>query len=823
MQGLAHVHGLSIVHRDLKPENIFIDSDGDVRIGDFGLARPGDYRTASSATKPAREVFGSFTKDIGTASYVAPEVRSAGNGKYNEKADMYSLGVILLEMSVSFATGMERAQTLAKLQRDPILPAALNIPERVTQGKIFMSLVQHKPSLRPSSSELLESGQIPVQDENESFRIARRLLADQKSHFRPQFISSLFPKPQITSDSAPVSENTSTDPMLAVTLLEDARAMSRSSPSDLDLQALIKQRLSSIFELRGAVERTDSPALFPYQACYPSEDVVQYLHPTGKVMQLPYDLILPHAMLLARQSRPERKTFIFDNVYRVGPLRDQPKIFGEANFDIVSESSLSLALREAEVIKVVDEILDAFPNLSSAQMCYHLNHSRILDAILDFCGIDQSKSSAVKETVSKLHTGEWTWAKVRHELRGPSIAVAATALDELERFDFRDAWEQAIPRLRAILKNTTNLEASFVHLQAVSTYLARFSIRRKIYVSPLSSYNEKFYKGNLLFQCLFDQKRRSVLAAGGRYDELIRGLQPITLRRNHVHAVGFQLAWTGLCADMTNYLRKVAKSKTKKKADNVLNVAWTTRRCDVLVDSFDPVLLDDVGVALLHELWSNNISAELAEMNAEDDKGNAYTKTEDLMEDHSWVILIKSEGLVKVRDASRDDESEIRASELVSHLRSEIRDRDRQEGRTPKASMQRHRSQQDTSTLDKDREVDIKVLTSQNKGKKVNRKTIIEEAQAHKREYLTACADSPIVAIETKDEVFDGIADTRLSDPNSWKEFIQSAAPGERQYLGQLQNMLKNTQKEATSANPNAIIYNFRTKACISYYLGKAS
>ncbi len=184
MQGLAHVHGLSIVHRDLKPENIFIDSDGDVRIGDFGLARPGDYRTTSSATKPAREVFGSFTKDIGTASYVAPEVRSAGNGKYNEKADMYSLGVILLEMSVSFATGMERAQTLAKLQRDPILPAALDIPERVTQGKIFMSLVQHKPSLRPSSSELLESGQIPVQDENESFRIARRLLADQKSHFR---------------------------------------------------------------------------------------------------------------------------------------------------------------------------------------------------------------------------------------------------------------------------------------------------------------------------------------------------------------------------------------------------------------------------------------------------------------------------------------------------------------------------------------------------------------------------------------------------------------------------------------------------------------
>ena len=60
-----------------------------MRIGDFGLARPGDYRTSiSNSRTETREVFGSFTKDVGTASYVAPEVRSAGNGKYNEKADV---------------------------------------------------------------------------------------------------------------------------------------------------------------------------------------------------------------------------------------------------------------------------------------------------------------------------------------------------------------------------------------------------------------------------------------------------------------------------------------------------------------------------------------------------------------------------------------------------------------------------------------------------------------------------------------------------------------------------------------------------------------
>ena len=87
LEGLAHIHGASIVHRDLKPENIFIDNSKDVRIGDFGLARPGDYQSSIKA-KGVEDPYTSFTKSVGTAFYVAPEVRSSGQGKYNEKADV---------------------------------------------------------------------------------------------------------------------------------------------------------------------------------------------------------------------------------------------------------------------------------------------------------------------------------------------------------------------------------------------------------------------------------------------------------------------------------------------------------------------------------------------------------------------------------------------------------------------------------------------------------------------------------------------------------------------------------------------------------------
>ena len=49
---------------------------------------------------------------------------------------------------------------------------------------------------------------------------------------------------------------------------------------------------------------------------------------------------------------------------------------GEVDFDIISPDTLDLALKEAEMIKVLDEIVDVFPSLSP--MCFHLGHSDLL-------------------------------------------------------------------------------------------------------------------------------------------------------------------------------------------------------------------------------------------------------------------------------------------------------------------------------------------------------------------------------------------------------------------------------------------------------------
>ena len=817
VQGLAHIHATSIVHRDLKPENIFIDTNGDVRIGDFGLARPGDYRMVNHIGTRKGEALGSFTRDIGTAFYVAPEVLSAGGGKYDEKADMYSLGVVFLEMNVSFATGMERAEGLAALQRaEPSLPPALESPERVTQEAIIRSLTQRQPSLRPSSIDLLNDGKIPVQDEDETLRMARRLVADPKSHLRHELIGSLFssqPSPDEMHDMGGPERVSSQK----LQILEDASAMSRSLPDDLELQTLVRDRLVSIFRRHGAVERTDSPALFPYHPCYPSSEVLRFLSPSGKVLQLPYDLVLPNAMLLARAgNKDERRTFVFDTVYRKDITEDQPRVFGEANFDIVSgDGSKNLGIHEAEAIKCLDEILDMFPHLASAHMCYHINHYYLLNLILGFCDIQQIRWPAVKETISKLNTGDWTWAKVRHELRAPPASIPGTCLDELERFDFRDGLNEAMTKLRSLLQRTAGLETIFDHLQTVVAHLDRFGVKRKIYLNPLSSYNEKFYNTSILFQCLYDQKKRSVFAAGGRYDQLIRDHQPITTRENRVHAVGFQLAWTGLTMGMMTYLKSHAKSKSKRKTREIDRSAWTHRRCEVLVDSFDPNLFASVGVEVLNRLWANDISAELAERDRR--KSSDYIRIAENRDVHGWVVLIKSEETIKVKNTARKEEAEVRLSELVSHLRSEIRERDREEGRMAFAKPPLHYqiSQTDSSGIATSREAEIKVVISQVKTKKINRKTVVEEARSRAREWRTASQDYPIIAIEIKEFTFDALAKTSLQEPDSWKKLVQDAPANERQYLALIQSTLEDMQETS-----GVFVYNFRTKQIMHYHLG---
>ncbi|KAM0315688.1 hypothetical protein ACHAO8_003740 [Botrytis cinerea] len=797
LEGLAHIHSLNFVHRDLKPENVFIDGASNVKIGDLGLATRGQYSAIDKVSASGMQNSGDLTRSIGTFSYIAPEIRSAvSGGPYTGKVDMYSLGVIFFEMCYTPLVGMERAQVIDGLRKkDPVFPANFDKIGKAVQADIILSLLNHNPKERPSSSELLQSRKLPVQMESETIRQTLAGLSDSKSPYHQKMMSALFSRPTKQAK-------------------DYAWDMGVPTPSgnDLLLQGLVKQKLISIFRNHGAVE-TPRSILFPSSDHY-GVNAVQLLDKSGTLLQLPYDLTVPNARAIAKHQPPVERSFAFGTVFRDKHDGASPQTFSEVDFDVVTSDSLDLALKEAEVIKVLDEIVASFPSLPSSQMCFHINHADLLGLIFDFCRIEPSIRQAAADTLSKLNVQQWTWQKIRAELRSPLVGVSATSVEDLQRFDFRDTPTKAFQKLKVIFEGTEIFEkasSSIAHLRDVIAYTKRFEVQRKIYVNPLGSLKEKFYKGGILFSCLYDRKVRDVFAAGGRYDSLIRENRHHKNINDERHAVGFNLAWEKMAR-----LPKANSKGFLKKPDEEVQGIWNTKRCDVLVASHDAATLRSTGVELVSNLWSHDISAELArDSRSPEDLLSKYRD-----DSYSWIIIIKQDSVVRCKTTGRKDvpDADIPSTQLVSWLRGEMRERDQREGTYNRAKLSRQHSQPDTGPSD--HEQDVRVLFAGTKSKKSNRRNIVEQAQGRAATLVHSFLDGPIAAVETTDHVMDLIRETKLSDPESWRKLTHSVPTAERRYIGEIHDLMSGLAFQNKDTTRNAFVYNFRTGMCIYYDLG---
>jgi serine/threonine protein kinase len=111
---LECLHKNGIIYRDLKPENILVDSDGYVKLTDFGLSKA--------------DMHGCEAKSIcGTSEYLAPEVLNAKG--YGFACDWWSFGCLIYEMLAGlppFYYKTKRDTFIAICNKEPIYPNTLS-------------------------------------------------------------------------------------------------------------------------------------------------------------------------------------------------------------------------------------------------------------------------------------------------------------------------------------------------------------------------------------------------------------------------------------------------------------------------------------------------------------------------------------------------------------------------------------------------------------------------------------------------------------------------------------------------------------------------
>ena len=147
-KALEHAHSREIIHRDIKPQNIMLLSDGTIKVTDFGIAR---------LTRSELKVTAVGDKAIGSVHYISPE--QARGEITDEKADIYSVGIMLYEMltgKLPFEADNAVSVAIMQMQSEATLPHEINadIPEGLEQ--ITMKAMQKDSTKRyQSAAEML--------------------------------------------------------------------------------------------------------------------------------------------------------------------------------------------------------------------------------------------------------------------------------------------------------------------------------------------------------------------------------------------------------------------------------------------------------------------------------------------------------------------------------------------------------------------------------------------------------------------------------------------------------------------------------------------
>ncbi|KAG7820234.1 hypothetical protein KL928_001671 [Ogataea angusta] len=145
VRGLEYLHSMNKVHRDVKAANILVTDHGQIKLADFGVSGQ------LTETMNKKETF------VGTPFWMAPEIILRRDG-YNEKVDIWSLGITAIELVTGFPP-YSNEEPMRAIFEIPDRPAPILTGDQysVYLKQFVKDCLNKEPSRRPSAKTLLKT------------------------------------------------------------------------------------------------------------------------------------------------------------------------------------------------------------------------------------------------------------------------------------------------------------------------------------------------------------------------------------------------------------------------------------------------------------------------------------------------------------------------------------------------------------------------------------------------------------------------------------------------------------------------------------------
>ncbi|RLO05823.1 hypothetical protein DYB28_003242 [Aphanomyces astaci] len=297
-------------------------------------------------------------------------------------------------------------------------------------------------------------------------------------------------------------------------------------PPQMHLREQIFHKVRAVFKRHGGVE-IETPVFELKETLtgkYGEDSKLIYdlADQGGELLALRYDLTVPFARFMALHNPGNMKRYAIARVYR----RDNPQIargrfreFYQCDFDIAGVYPTMLA--DAEVISIGIEVLQQFPELGPFKI--KLSHRKLLDAILELCGVPADKLRTTCSAIDKLDKEPWD--VVRAEMVDEKD-IAPDVADRIQGFVTQVGSPKALYAQLIADKRFGDHPAAAEAMKELGllwSYLEAMGVLDYVSFDLSLARGLDYYTGLIYEFVLTGESATQVgsIAAGGRYDNLV--------------------------------------------------------------------------------------------------------------------------------------------------------------------------------------------------------------------------------------------------------------------------------------------------------------